>query len=360
MRQIPHKTGFSKGYVLRITQKLAAPRRSRHTPALNVINSKVIACVICALSLGSLLTGCGGASTSKSLQPFVPSGPAVYGVQLPIGTAPQMGETSGFGKPDFSVGYVTGAIASNAKPPVGIASANNGTIPLGFFAGGEYIDGSIGLATPPGGQVIFAVDISNGNDSRGNLIPINPASVVLTNIPGGAPDLPPADAGINFNQPLHFQFPVTGGRIPIGPFSNVSYTTNAFALPFNTTGLHGARVTVGDAAGNVSFTDFYTLVLANTDSAVLVQIIDANGAVPGATVSITNAMAGVTAYNPPVGQPTESVTDKQGIAILFAAPGSQTITATAPNSETGMDTQTLTAGQVFDSASGKAYTITIH
>lgn len=317
----------------------------------------------------SLLSGCGGATTSKSLQPFVPSGPTVYGVQLPIGTATQAGETSGFGSPDFLTGYITGAIASNAKPPVGIASANNGTIPLGFFAGGEYINNAIGAAATPGSQVIFAVDISNGNDAKGNLITINPNAVFLTNIPAGQPDLPAIDAGINFNQQLHFKFPLASGPggVPVGPFSNCAYTTNSFALPFNTTGLHGARVTVADTAGNNSFTDFYTLVLANTDSAVLVQVVSPSPGpgippppVPGATVSITNALPGVTAYEPPAGQPTESVTDKQGIAILFASPGSQTINVAGPNSESGSDTETLTGGQVLDSVSGQGYTITIH
>ncbi len=77
-------------------------------------------------------------------------------------------------------------------------------------------------------------------------------------------------------------------------------------------------------------------------------------------MSITNALPGVTAYEPPAGQPTESVTDKQGIAILFASPGSQTINVAGPNSESGSDTETLTGGQVLDSVSGQGYTITIH
>ena len=332
---------------------LARACRQKHATA-------TLSSALCFAVATGLLNGCGGATTNQSQFPTTPSGPTIYGVQLPIGSATQMGETSGYGAPDYSVGYVTGAVASNAKPPIGIARQNNGTIPFGFFAGGEYIDGSFGAAAAPGAQVAFAVDISNGNDASGHLIPINPSSVTVSNIPSGSPDLPAADAGITFSQPLHFQFPVTGGTVPVGPFSNCTYTTNSFTLPFSTTGLHGSRATVADTKGNTSFTDFYTLVLAPSDSAVLVQVVDAAGAVPGAVVSITNALPGVTAYNPPSGQPAESVTDSQGIAIVFASPGSQTISVTdSAKSESGNDTQTLVGGQVLDSLSNQPYQITI-
>lgn len=305
------------------------------------------------------LAGCGGASTSKSTQPYIASGPAIYGYQPPVGSAAQTGETSGFGAPNYSLGYVTGAIASDAKPTYGVASQNNGTIPLGFSPGGQYIDGPVdnlmGAALAPSQSVIFAVDISNGNNASGNLIPINPSSVVLTNIPAGSPDLPAIDSGLTFSQPLHFAYPLTGGSSPTGPFSDAAYTTNTFTLPFTTTGLHGARVSVADTAGNTSYTDFYALVLAGSDSAVLVQVLGSSdpGVIPpspiaGATVSISNALPGVTAYNPPAGEPTESVTDRWGVAIVFAAPGQQTITASY-QSQTVTDTPTLVAGQVYDS-----------
>lgn len=307
-------------------------------------------------AIGFAIAGCGGASTSKTLQPYIASGPAIYGYQPVIGSASQTGETSGFGTPNYLQGYVTGAVASDAKPPYGVASANNGTIPLGFSPGGQYIDGSFGAALAPSASVVFAVNISNGNNASGGLIPINPSSVVLSNIPAGAADLPAIDSGITFSEPLHFKFPLTGGASPVGPFSDATYTTDAFTLPFSTTGLHGVRVSVSDTAGNTSYTDFYALVLAAGDSAVLVQVVNPSpepGVIPaqpvaGATVSITNALPGVSAYDPPAGQPTESVTDKQGVAIVFAAPGQQTITAT-DQGESVSDTPTLAAGQVYDS-----------
>lgn len=305
-------------------------------------------------AIAVVLSGCGGTTTSSNaLFPTPASSPAIYGLEATAANVDgEYFETSGLAPasgPSAAVPIATAAIASNAVPIPALQV--NGTIPLGFSPGGQYINAVIAGAGAPGESVVFGVDISNGVDPKtGKVIPINPTGVTLTSPEVGG-----------FTQSLLFNAPLTG------PLANDTYRTNAFTLPFTTTGLHQLTGTVADAELNVKTTTFDTVVLKPSDSGVLVQIQDANGNVAGATVSITGALAGAAAYNSTKTAPTVSVTDTQGIAIVFAAPGKQTITVTGPSGgttvEKGTDIQTLVAGSLFDSTTTSGttspYAITI-
>jgi hypothetical protein len=144
--------------------------------------------------------------------------------------------------------------------------------------------------------------------------------------------------------------------------ANDTYRSGTFTLPFTTTGLHSLTASVSDTSNATGSTTFDVLVLASTDSAVVVQVVDSDGnPIPGALVSITGTLPGVTAYGATSAAPMVSVTDAQGVGIVFAAPGSQKITATSNDgSTTTTDTETLTAGAAFVGKSpAKPYSLTL-
>lgn len=319
-------------------------------------------------SVAVALSGCGGSSTNNSLTPNTIADPIVYGINFNNGFE---GSNIAFPSADGSntYGAVIGAISSTA-----VGFPNEGGINPGFVPGGQNIIPvpiatdkgqtgtppflSFGFALPPSQPTcVFRALAGNGNtgDASGA---INSNSLFLT-----TPEAP------SFKQQLTFD----NAGIGVGPAGNGQYTSAPFTLPFTTTGLHTFVTSVADQGSRSSTTTFQTLVLAPTDSAVVVQVLalrkpnaaasSANPPDPigGALVTVTNALPGVAAYNSATAAPQTSVTDGNGVAIVFCAPGQQTITANADPATatdlatgapvgavvTGSDTETLVAGQAF-------------
>jgi len=295
-----------------------------------------LAALLASSATAVVLAGCGGgASTNNNnLRPVTPSTPTIYGIE-PVGqiAGGELFETSGFGTADLSKAYVTGAVASTAKPPAAIQT--NGTIPLGFAPGSQYIDFSFGTAVLTGSPVIFRSYISNGNDANGKLLAIVPSSVKLT-----SPELPA------FTQAMTFTSNFTG------PLANGQYTTGTFTIPFTTPGLHTVVSSVSDITPQTTTTTFKVAVVSPTTACVVAQIVDADGSpVVGATASITGAVAGAE---------QQTTSDALGVVILFATPeaGGNKITVTK-GAKTATDTQTLTAGGTLSNADDAAYAITL-
>ena len=296
-------------------------------------------------SAAILLSGCGGSSTSPTQTPATQADPAVYGSNFATGLT---GSNFVFSNGTNTVGAITGAISAT-----GTGFALEGGVATGFVAGGQnpltipsatakgqtgtppFLSFGFALAPSQAG-VVFRALIANGNSGE-TVDPINPSSVVMT-----SSEVP------SFTEQLSFD----NAGIGAGPAGDGQYTTPAFTLPFTTTGLHTFNVAVAGQSGKSSSTTFQTVVLAPTDSAVVVQILDADGnPQTGALVTVTNAVPGVAAYESTPAAPQTSVTDGDGVAIVFAAPGSQTITATGKDAKgnplSGSDTETLVAGQAL-------------
>ncbi len=321
------------------------------------------------------LSGCGGASTNTGAAsvPTPNSGPVVYGVNalaLESGANTQ-GETSGIaftpsgstapvGAVIAATGYqtVTGAGPLPAYqatfPNAGGATAG---VPLGFTSGGNYYNVSSPVAAIPtnyAGTLVFGAYISTGVK---NTVPVdlNTSSVVLTS--SEAP---------TFSQQLTFD-PNFGS----GVLAQAQYKTAPFPMPafLQTTGLHNLHTTISDVAGQTSTTDFSVLALAPTDSAALVTVNFTNASsqtvgVGGAIATITNPLPNIAAYkdySAPTGAAalplTTSYADAQGVVLLFAAPGTQTVTATGidpfdgKTPVSGSVQVALTAGAVTTTAS---------
>lgn len=271
------------------------------------------------------LAGCGGTSTNTNLYPGSDGDPFIAGLSPVKALSGSYNEESGLAPTASSnVGYATTAIASTAVPIPAIKVGS--TIPLGWAPGAQLLgitagDYSVAAAAPASGTVVFRASVTNGQKG-GTVTPIVPTSLVLT-----------TPESVGFSKALTFDNP----NIGVGSYPNGQYNSAPFTLPFSTTGLHTLVTSVSDTAGKTTTTTFQTIVLKPTDSALLVQITDAAGnAVAGATVSITGTIVGATA---------QTTTDAQGVAILFAAPGSQTVTATS-GSKTATGTFTLTAGKL--------------
>ncbi len=296
-------------------------------------------------SAAILLSGCGGTTTNSTQTPATQADPQVYGQNFATGLT---GSNFSFPIGANTVGAITGAISSTAA-----GFALEGGVAPGFVAGGQnpiavptatdakqtgtppFLSFGFAMATSQP-SVTFRALVANGNNGE-TVDPINPSSVVLT-----TPEVPA------FSAPLTFD----NAGIGTGPNGDGQYTTAAFTLPFTTTGLHTFKVAVAAASGKSSSTTFQTVVLAPTASAVVVQILDATGAaVAGALVTVTNPLPGVAAYKSTAAAPQTSVSDGNGVAIVFAAPGAQTISATATDAKgnplSGSDTETLVAGQAL-------------
>ena len=297
------------------------------------------------VSAAVLLSGCGGTTSNPTGTPAIQADPEVYGLNLGDGlTGSNLTFTSGAN----TVGAITGAISSTA-----VGFAGEGGVATGFVAGAQnplpvpaataaaqtgtppFL--SFGFALPPSQpNVTFRALVANGTNGE-KVDPINTASLFLT-----TPEVPA------FKEQLTFD----SAGIGVGPAGDGQYTSSAFTLPFTTTGLHTLNVAVASQSGKSSTTTFQTLVLAPTASAVVVQILDATGApVAGALVTVTNALPGVAAYESTAAAPLTSVSDGNGVAIVFAAPGPQTISATATDAKgnplSGSDMETLVAGQAL-------------
>jgi hypothetical protein len=271
------------------------------------------------------LAGCGGTTTNSSLYPNSDGDPFISGLSAAKAVGGVYLEESGLSPSIGSnVGYLTTATASTAVPIPAITIGS--TIPLGFAPGAFLLgidsgNNIVGTAAPASSTVVFRAAVTNGQKG-GVVTPIVPTSLVLTS---------PEDATLN--KPLTFD----SADIGSGAWPNGQYNSAPFTLPFSTSGLHTLKATVSDTAGRTTSTTFETVVLKPSDSAILVEVTDADGnALPGATATITNPVSGATA---------QTTADAQGVVVLFAAPGSQTVTATKAG-KTATGTFTLTAGQL--------------
>lgn len=326
--------------------------------------------LLLALGLCStvLLNGCGGGGASnQTFAPFTPSGPVVNGLQAtaasPGQTTKVFVEVSGAAAPGgATTAFLTGAVASDALPINGVQNPDTKTIPLGFSPGGVYVDNTtFGTALHPGDPFIFGASITNGSDAAGNVIPISGVQISST-------DLTLAAQPLTFLDTQNFK----------GPLANAGYRSATLTVPAGTTtGLKTLALQVSDKAPSAarhspSTTTFDVVVLAGGDAAVVAQIVDADGApVVGATATVTGADA--PGYVGPLqaapAGATASVSDSQGMVILFAAPGAADATTGATNTVTVTSSDgtltatapvTLTADQALTSPDGKnALTITL-
>lgn len=290
-----------------------------------------------AAGFALLAAGCGGTKTfNNTLRATLPSTPTAYGLEATafangVDTIEVSGLSSAAGSP-----YLTAATASTAVP-ISTQAGAEGTIPLGFAPGGKYLNSVFPAAVAPGASVQFRASISNGVDTKTNLsVPINPNGVVLT-----------SSEVAGFSQALSFA-PDTSNQA----FANATYSTGTFTLPFTTTGLHSLTVSVTDQENTTTTTTYDVAVVGPSDAAVVAELVDSKGnAVTGATATITNPVTGARA---------QTTSDDNGVVVLFAAPGAETISATK-GALTGTDTQTLVAGQALTStgsgATQAAYTI---
>ncbi len=292
-----------------------------------------------------LLSGCGGSSFSKNTFNNYPNTlPYAYGLE-PVAYYGQgnaqgrQASVEGSGLQDATSGqaYITGASAFTIVTAQGASLAGladpNGTnvLPLGFSPKGLYVDAvNQSGATPAtvtsvvaGASVVFRAALANGSSSDNTAPGITGATLTSTD---------PALAAVpGLTTGLPMTLDVVGGA-----FSNATYVTGSggaatpFTLPAGTpTGLHTVTVTVSDSAGRVTATQFEFPVVAAANAAVLASI---KGTVPDgsptdSTATVLSATATITA--PVAGATDQAAIDTQNNVLLFAAPGKQTITATA-------------------------------
>ncbi len=302
-----------------------------------------------SLACVTMLSGCGGASNGTPLLATPVSGPAVNGLDANNALGGTLFEVSGLASPDGLTSYLTGPVASTAKPSAVVANSFSGTIPLGFAPDGSFglTTSNVGIAVAPGANVIFGASISGGNSTTAP-IPINTSSIVLTSteVPG-------------FSQPLKFNTTFTS-QSGANPLVQAQYTTGTFALPFTTTGLHRLVASVGDQSGQSSTTTFDTVVVGPNDAAVYVGFINipntkkpgtitTAGLSQGDTIELDDAKTGVKATLV-AGARQQATADTNGVVILFIAPGTYTLKSISA------DGKTVTQQQ---DAAGKTVTITI-
>ncbi len=298
---------------------------------MQMIHKQIWRAAFAATSLAcvAMLSGCGGASNGTPLLATPLSGPAVNGLDANNALGGTLFEISGLASADAATAYLTGPVASTAKPSSVVANAFGGTIPLGFAPDGSFgTSGSnVGQGVAPGASVIFGASISGGNNSTAP-IAINPSSVVLTS---------PEVAG--FSQPLKF----TASSKQTGPLVNAQYTTAAFTLPFTTTGLHRLVASVSDASGQSSTTSFDTVVVGPNDGALYAaNIIIASTKTPGTTTTSGLSPGDVVELDDPAtgaavvtaGARQQATADGNGVAILFAPAGTYNVKATSADGKT--------------------------
>lgn len=289
-----------------------------------------------------LLSGCGGNSFSKqTFGNYAEVVPVAYGLE-PIAINPNLQNTiasyelSGLGSPDGKTAYLTAATAftivtnsGGAALPVNVnthVDANGlplspPELPYGFSTGGVYIDKAAGAGVPAtaavsGASVTFRAALANGVANNATP-PIASATLTSTD--------PQWTLGT---------LPMTFNNVGGGPLANATYVTGTsgnptpFALPF-TAGLHSVVVTVTDVVGRVTATTFAIPVVDAANSAVQANIVATvpDGSAKGTTATLLSASAAITA--PTAGATPQSTVDAQNNVVLFAAPGTQTITATA-------------------------------
>lgn len=326
-----------------------------------------------------LLSGCGGSSFSKNTFNNYPNTlPYAYGIE-PVAyygqgnAAGQQATIEGSGLQDTTSGqaYITGASAFTIVTAQGASLAGladpNGTnvLPLGFSIKGQYVDAvnqtgakvSTVTSVAPGASVVFRAALANGTSSNNTSPGITGATLTSKD---------PALAGI---AGLATGLPMTLNQVG-GAFSNATYVTGTggaatpFTLPAGLpTGIHTVTVTVSDTAGRVTATQFEFPVVAPTDAAVLATFTGTvpEGAAAKSTATVLSASATISA--PTAGANAQTTADAQNNVLLFAAPGEQTITATAQvevddstgkkiaiYTQTGTLAVTLTAGGTIPNA----------
>lgn len=283
-------------------------------------------------STALFLSGCGGSTSNAT--PAPPATPTIYGVNPADGTT-----GSGLQSSDAKTGYLTAALSSTAK-------ALEGTVALGFPAGGFETNGTTASSAVPANQasITFRALVANGNAGTG-VSAIVPSSVVLTS---------PEVSG--FTQPLTFDAAGTGNGLNAG-----QYTTAAFTLPFTTSGIHQFTAALSDAAGQTSSTTLGVVVVAPTDVALFLSSFDTGtttaptpatettAAVPGTeiftaitagdTVTVDGG-AGTGVY--PTGY-APTTADDNGQVALFIAPGTHTVVETKGTTVVQTSTFTLPA-----------------
>ncbi len=306
---------------------------------MQMIHKQIWRAAFAATSLAcvTILSGCGGASNGTPLLPTPTSGPAVNGLSANDALGGTLFEVSGLASADASTAYLTGPVASTAKPSTVVASSFGGTIPLGFAPDGSFGVATLnaGTAVAPGASVIFGANISGGNSATAP-IAINPNSVVLTS---------PEVSG--FSQPLKFTTAFSnqthGTAKTPSPLAAAQYATAVFTLPFTTTGLHSLRVAVSDAAGQSSTTDFDTVVVGPSDGALYAaNIVIASTKTPGTTTTSALSPGDVVELDDPTtgaavttaGARQQATADGNGVAILFAPAGTYAVKATSADGKT--------------------------
>ena len=315
-----------------------------------------------------LLGGCGGSSFQKNtFGNYANTLPAAYGIEPSAASSnlqatPTFFETSGLGSADSKTGYLTAATdfaivknPDNSTIAVNVDPNATGKIPLGFSAGGFYIDQGVGSATAvpatavlTGTSTVFRAALANGI-STNNTPPISTNGVTLSSTD------PEWTLG---TLPMIFSNPGAG------PLSNGTYVTGAgttptpFTLPFTTSGIHTVIVSVTDDAGRQTATTFAMPVVKPTDVALFLQsftiAVAATTTTPattaqnpitaGDTVTIdggpgigTYPATGYNAGTSKASAPT--VADAQATVVLFTTPGTHTIAEMDP---TGKVVQTAT------------------
>lgn len=281
-----------------------------------------------SLACVAMLSGCGGTTNGTPLLATPTSGPAINGLDANNALGGTLFEVSGLASPDDMTYYLTGPVASTAKPSVVVANSFGGTIPLGFAPDGSSGASATntGMAVAPGTSVVFGASISGGNTAT-NPIAINPNSVVLT-----------SSEVSGFSQPLKFN-----GVNRSGPLANAQYTTGTFTLPFTTTGLHSLTVSVSDTSSQSSTTTFDTVVVGPNDGVLYVSNIviastktpgttTTSGLNPGDVVELDNPATGAAVTTAGARQQTKA--DSNGVAILFAPAGTYAVKATSADGKT--------------------------
>lgn len=283
-----------------------------------------------------ILSGCGGTTFQKNTFANFPNTvSAAYGIEPVVanpnlqGTTATSLETSGLASADSTTPYLTGALdfaivtnVNGAKIADNIDPNLTGKIPIGFSVGGAFLAAATPAPTAvvTGTSVVFRAALANGIADNA-AASISPAANTLSSTD------PEWTLGT---------LPLTFNVIKTGPLANGTYVTGTggnaapFTLPFKTSGIHTAIVTVTDSAGRVTATTFGMPVVTPANVAIFAQGIIADGQTvttpitPGDTVTIDGG-AGLGTY--PTGyKPT--VADTQGTVVFFVAPGTHTLVDT--------------------------------
>ena len=307
-----------------------------------------------------ILSGCGGTTFSKNTFANYPNTlPAAYGIEPVVASTNLQAvatlanlETSGLASADSTTPYLTGALDFTIVTNVNGAKIAdtidpNGThkVPLGFSTGGAFLAGATPAPTAAvtGTSVVFRAALANGIADN------TAASINSTGNTLSSTD-PEWTLGT---------LPLTFNIIKTGPLANGTYVTGTggnavpFALPFKTSGIHTAIVTVADAAGRVTATTFGMPVVTPANVALFAQGVVADGQTvtdktpavttpitPGDTVTIDGG-AGLGTY--PAGY-SATTADAQGTVVFFIAPGTHTLvdTSITPATATAAAVTTVT------------------